>query len=342
MPPRLKDIAAELGLSVTTVSRALAGYDDVSERTRQRVRGVAETMGYVPDITAQRLRQQRTNVIGFILPTLGPRFSDPFFSELLAGIGDEAGRRGYDLLISTAAPGPAEIDLYRRKVLSRRADGIIVVRIRREDARIKFLLEHDMPFVAFGHTEKDLGFPWVDVDGAKGVAMAVEHLVNLGHSDIAYFGAPSSLMFGYLRLRAFRQALENYGLVASDEWLLTGDLTQRSGHQLGQHVLDMPRRPTAIIAANDLMALGAMAAAQQRGLQVGSDLSIVGFDDIPPAEHAHPSLTTVHQPIYQIATRITAMLIQILNGEDLEERQVLLAPKFVIRQSTGSMVPAFA
>jgi LacI family transcriptional regulator len=335
MPPRLKDIAAELGLSVTTVSRALAGYDDVSERTRQRVLETANAMGYVPDATAQRLQKQRTNVIGFVIPTFGPRFSDPFFSELLAGIGNEAGRQGYDVLLSTAAPGPVEMELFRQKVLSRRVDGMLVVRTRCSDPRIAFLVEHQVPFVSFGRSDQAGDFPWVDVDGAHGVRQAVDHLVALRHREIGYVGAPAELMFGKLRLEAFWDSLTALGLPVVSDWLLRGELIQRSGHQLASRLLDLAHRPTAILMANDLMALGAVAAAQQRGLKVGQDVSIVGFDDVPPAEHSHPPLTTIHQPIYQIATTITSMLIRILEGKPLEQEQVLLTPKLIVRESTG-------
>ena len=335
MPPRLKDIAAELGLSVTTVSRALAGYDDVSESTRQRVLKAADAMGYVPDATAQRLQRQRTNVIGFIIPTFGPRFSDPFFSELLAGICNEAGRQGYDVLLSTAAPGPAEMELYRQKVLSRRVDGMLVVRTRCNDPRIAFLVENEVPFVSFGRVDQDFDFPWVDVDGAHGVRQAVDHLAALGHREIGYVGAPTDLTFGKLRLLAFRESLTALGLPVVSDWLLHGELIQRSGHQLASHLLDLAHCPTALLMANDLMALGAVAAAQQRGLQVGHDVSIIGFDDVPPAEHSHPPLTTIHQPIYQIATTITSMLIRILEDKPLEQEQVLLTPKLIVRESTG-------
>jgi len=335
MPPRLKEIAEQLNLSVTTVSRALAGYPDVAEKTRERVLHAAREMGYVPNAAAQRLKQRSPHAIGFIIPTFGPRFSDPFFSELIAGIGNEAGRQGYDLLISTVAPGPDEIEIYRRQTYSRRVDGILVVRTRRNDARIAFLVDNNFPFVAFGMSDQDLDFPWVDVDGTRGTQLAVEHLLNLGHRRIAYLGSPENLMFSTLRWKGFQGTMAGHGIPVNASLVLHGDLTQRSGHILTSQLLDLPERPTAIVATNDLMALGAMAAAQERGLEVGHDISIVGFDDIPPAEGAHPPLTTVHQPIYRIATTITAMLIQILRGEPLAERQKLLVPRLVVRRSTG-------
>lgn len=340
MPIRLKNIAAELNLSVTTVSRALAGYDDVSAETRRRVREAAEAMGYVPDATARRLQRQRTNVIGFIVPTFGPRFSDPYFSELLAGIGNQAARWGYELLISTVAPGPEEIDVYRRKVLGRLVDGLVVVRTRQHDPRVSFLLQQQFPFVCFGRTNQDADFPWVDIDGAEGVRRAVDYLVELGHRRIGYLRGPQDLMFVALRWQGFCDAMAANQLPIEEKWIVHGDLSQRDGRLKAGQLLDRPERPTALITGNDLMALGAIAAAQERDLVVGRDLSVIGFDDIPPAEQAHPPLTTIHQPIYQIATQVTGMLVRILEGEPLEERQVLLAPQLVVRQSTGLAVGA--
>lgn len=333
--PRLKDIAGELGLSVTTVSRALAGYDDVSPQTRHRVLAAAEALGYVPDATAQRLQKQRTRTVGFVIPTFGPRFADPFFSELLAGIGNEAARRGYDVLISTLAPGPDELNVYRRYVLSRRADGMIVVRTRQDDPRVRFLVENGFPFVAFGRTNQGLDFPWVDVDGAAGMRQAVAHLAQLGHRRIGYIRGPHDVMFSAVRWQGFCQAMAEHGLPIEPQWIAHGDLSQGGGRAIAGQLLDGPSRPTALLAGNDLMALGAIVAAQERQLVVGRDISIVGFDDIGPAEHAHPPLTTIRQPIYRIATMVTAMLIQLLEGETIQDPHVLLTPELIIRQSTG-------
>ncbi len=340
MPPRLKEIAARLDLSVTTVSRALAGYPDVAEKTRQRVVQAAQEMGYVPNVAAQRLQQKRANAIGFIIPTFGPRFSDPFFSELIAGIGNEAGRQGYDLLISTVPPGEREIEMYRQQTFSHRVDGMILVRTRHQDPRIAFLVENNFPFVAFGGSDQNLDFPFVDVDGVYGTRLAVEHLAHLGHRHIAYLSGPDNLLFSTLRRQGFAEAMADQDLIVEKQWILEGDLTESSGHALTKQLLNGTDHPTAVIAANDLMAMGVMAAAQALGIQIGQELSVVGFDDIPLAAYANPPLTTVHQPIYRIATMVTSMLIQVLNGHTLAERKKWLQPNLVVRQSTGP-APAF-
>lgn len=342
MAVTLKQIAERVGKSVTTVSRALAGYDDVSPATREQVRKVALELGYEPNIIARQLQKRRTDTLALILPTFGPRFSDPFFSEFLAGVGNEAARQGFDLLVSTRAPGPEEREAYLRNIRSRRVDGFIIVRTQRQDPRIAVLQEYNFPFAVFGRVEGDNDFPLVDEDSELGIELAVQHLVNLGHTRLACIAPPPNLMLGYYRRRGFVTALKKYGLLPDPRLIIEGDLTQRAGRIAGAQLLDMANPPTAIVACNDLMALGAISAAQERGLVVGRDVSITGFDDIPPAEYTHPSLTTIHQPVYQIGGRVCRMLVRVIRGETLPERRIILKPSLVIRQSTGYCLDAGA
>ncbi|MGD2165739.1 MAG: LacI family DNA-binding transcriptional regulator [Anaerolineae bacterium] len=334
MAVTLQDIADHLGVSVATVSRALAGYSDVAEDTRARVVRAAERMGYRPNVTARRLQQQRTETLGFVIPTHGPRFSDPFFSELLAGIGNEAAEQEYDLLASTRAPGEEELKTYKRMVREQRVDGMLVVRTRHHDARIAYLVGEGFPFVAFGRSGVRDGFPYLDVDGRQGVRWITEHLIETGHRRIAYIGAPTSLAFASHRLTGYREALEAHGMRYEEALVTVGELTERSGHQAALQLLGQSPRPDAIAACNDLMALGAISAARRLGLVVGRDLAVTGFDDVPLAAHAHPPLTTVRQPIYDIGRRICRMLVRLLEGEPLIDRQVLLEPELVIRASS--------
>jgi LacI family transcriptional regulator len=333
----LKDLATRLGLSTTTISRALAGYGDVAESTRQRVLQAAEEMAYVPDVTARRLRKGRTDTIGIVIPTSGPRFSDPFFSEFLAGIGNEATRHGFDLLVATCSPDtPEERAAYRHNAGGRMVDGLLVVRTRVEDRRIAYLAEIGFPFVAFGRTNVEADFPYVDVDGFRGLELVTQHLIDLGHQRLAFISAPESLMFCVYRRAGLEATLERNRLSLQPEYCIASDLTQRGGLRAMNELLDLSPRPTAVIACNDLMALGVTSAAQKRGLVVGRDVAITGFDDIPLAEHSHPSLTTVRQPIYDIGRQICDMLIRLIQGEELTERHVLLEPDLIVRESSGA------
>lgn len=335
MTPTIKDIARKIGKSTTTVSRALHDYDDISPETKRLVRQVAAEMGYSPNTLAQRLQKQYTDTLALILPTYGPRFSDPFFSEFIAGIGNQAAEFGYDLLVSTCPPGEKELDTYRYNVQGHRVDGFVVVRTRRQDARVDYLRRVHFPFVAFGRVEGPLDFPLVDENSEYGMSLVVDYLVDLGHKRIACIAPPDDLMFTQFRLKGIRDRLQKSSLKLEDSLIVTGDLTQRDGYQKAQELLDHPEPPTAIIACNDLMAFGAMSAAQERGLQVGKDISITGFDDIPMAEHSHPPLTTVRQPIEQIGGMICEMLVKAIRKSPLESQHVILKPSLVIRQSCG-------
>lgn len=330
----LKTIAQKTGYSVTTVSRALAGYDDVSPATRQTIRQIARELGYYPNHTARQLQKQQTDTIGLILPSVGPRFADPYFSLVLAGIGDGLAERGYDLLIATRPPGPAEFEAYRTLAEGRRVDGLVVIRTRRQDERIAYLVERGFPFVAFGRTDLDVDYPYIDEDGECGTYELVRHLIGLGHRRIAYIAASQHFAFGHFRHRGYRRALEDAGLDYAPDLVRTADLTRRGGAQAARHLLDQKPPPTALVAANDLMALGAMSVAQERGLRVGPDISIAGFDDIPAAEAV--SLTTLNQPIYPIGRRLSAMLMTLISGGELTERHVLLQPELVLRKSVDS------
>lgn len=337
MVVKLKDIADATGKSITTVSRALNNYDDVSEDTKALVNKVAKELGYSPNTWAQRLQKQHTDTLGLIIPTFGPRFSDPFFSELLAGIGNRAAQLGYDMLVSTRAPGEEEKAAYRAAIQGRRVDGFVLVRTRRQDERVTCLQESDFPFVAFGRAEEKLDFPYVDEDGTRGMRSLVRHLTELGHKKIACIAPPPELMFAHYRLQGFKDGLAEAGIPADDTPILIGDLTQRGGYEQASKLLNSASPPTAIAACNDLMAFGAMSAAQERGLIVGKDISITGFDDIPMAEYSHPPLTTLHQPLYQIGGMVCEMLVKLIKGETLEERYILLEPELLVRQSSGSV-----
>jgi len=281
MPITLQNIADHLGLSVATVSRALADVPTVAAKTRARVLAAAAAMGYYPNVMARRLQKQRTDTIGFVIPTFGPRFSDPFFSELL---------------------------------------------------------EHNFPFVAFGRTEQALDFPYIDVDGYAGLRALTQHLIDLGHHVIAYVSAPLELMFAKYRLQGYQDVLKANHLLYDAALIQIGALTEQDGYEAGKQLLCGDKAPTAIIASNDLMALGVINAARACGLQVGRDVAVAGFDDIPVSSHAQPPLTTIHQPIYEIGRRSCEMLITLLSGQRLATPQVLLQPELVVRQSTQVIV----
>jgi LacI family transcriptional regulator len=334
VPITIKDVADHLDLSVTTVSRALAGYSDVADATRVRVSEAADELGYVPTHAARQLRRQKTETIGLIFPTMGARFSDPFFSEFMAGIVDQASHTEHDVLVSVASEGESEQLTYGRLVRSRRVDGFILVRMRIQDWRIRFLVQEGIPFVAFGRSQTVKEFPHVGVDGREGMRQLVQHIVETGRIRIGYISAPEGLTLARDRLLGYKDGLKEAGIVFDEKLVACGELTTRSGFERANDLLDLPEPPQAIIGANDLMALGAMRAVQARGLRVGKDLAIAGFDGTEASELAHPPLTTISQPVYDIGHMVCQMLISIIQGETLEKPQRLFAPELIVRPST--------
>lgn len=330
----LKSLAEKTGFSVTTVSRALSGYDDVSPTTRDTILNAAEALGYYPNLTARQLQKQRTDTVGLILPSKGSRLADPYFSMILAGIGDNLADCGIDLLISTRYQDNDELEAYRRMVEGRRVDGLIVIRTRCVDQRIAYLAEKEFPFVAFGRTNLPVDYFYIDEDGEAGVYELVGYLIGLGHQRIAYISAPKDLTFAHYRLKGYSRALLDTGIPMDETLIIEGDLTRRAGAEATKTLLSLEPPPSAIVAANDLMALGAISIAQEMGKTIGQDLSIAGFDDIPAAENL--SLTTLRQPIYEIGGQLSQLLNSLINGKPVEQRQILLKPELIVRNSTGA------
>lgn len=332
----LNDIARQVGLSVTTVSRALGGYDEVAEESRQRIVATAQALGYIPNVSARRLQKQRTDTLGLIMPTYGPRFSDPFSGEIIASIGKEANKHNFDLLVSTCPPdSKVERQAYCRAASGVWIDGLIVVHTRENDSRIKLLVKHGFPFVAYGRTIEDPDFPYVDEDSQNGMRLLVQHLIDLGHRQIAFISPPEDLLFGHFRRQAYWATLIDNGIEVNPEWIVYGDLTESSGLNAGMKLLTTNPQPTAIIGGNDLMAIGAMKAINDFGLRVDYDVAVGGFDDISLAAFTNPPLTTVRQPIREMGGRACAILIDIILKRQVEEKRILFQPILIERESSG-------
>ncbi len=336
MRTTIRDVAHRLNLSITTVSRALDGYDDVSEDTRKLVTETAQEMGYAPNRAARQLRRQRTDTIGYIIPANSAGFADPFFSEFIAGLGDEAAAHSYDLLVSTAPPAsPIEQALYRRWVQGGKVDGMIVNRICLDDWRLEHLAEQSVPHVSLERSLSQLDFIGIEADSYNGFLELMAYLVNQGHRRIAYMGASPELKIDHDRYAGYQAGLDAAHIAENSTFVARADLTPEGGYQTAQILLMLAHPPTAIVCVNDLTAIGTMHAAHERGLKVGRDIAIAGFDGIADAAHTQPPLTTLDQPVYAIARRLVMMLMALINNKSLEERQVRIRPKLLIRESTG-------
>jgi LacI family transcriptional regulator len=339
MPVTLKDIAVRVGKSIPTVSRALAGFEDISPQTREEVQRVAREMGYVPNITGRNLQKQRTDTIALILPSSDYlKVSDPFFSEFLSGIVTQTTQDGFNLNIS-AGDLPDETEIYLSHYHSRRADGFIVVRTRRQDHRVNLLRENNVPFVAYGRTQGENDFYYVDGDDTLGIRQVVDHLADMGHTRLAFIAEPSTFTKSFNRLQGFLQGLQAHNLTYYPQMVVEANFRQRSGSASAHQLLTLPEPPTAIVASNDLLALGAESAARELGLTVGREVSITGYDDILLAALANPPLTTVYQPAERLGAMVARMLISIIQGAPPEEKHIIVAPLLVPRPSSAPPQP---
>lgn len=332
----IRDVARQLNLSITTVSRALDGYDDVAEETRQLIIRTAAEMGYTPNRAARQLRRQRTDTVGYILPTSSTGLADPFFSEFIAGLADEAAANNLDLLISTAdQTSEGEKKQYQRWAQSDKVDGIILNRVLINDWRIDFLKSQSIPFVSLERSDNTGDFNGVEVDPRPAVLELVEYLVNLGHSRIAYIGANTPLKINLDRKNAYLEGLEKAGIAVDPALLVETDLTSSGGYEAAENMLNLTSPPSAAFCVNDLTAIGAMHAVHQRGIKVGRDFAVAGFDGIADAAHTQPGLTTIDQPVYQIGRRLVSILIRMIAGQSSPGQSEIIQPRLILRGSTG-------
>jgi LacI family transcriptional regulator len=272
-----------------------------------------------------------------IIPAPTHNVDDDFFSILIKGVSYAAAQHQYDLLVSAVLPETDEMSVYRRVAGGRRVDGLIVARTHRDDPRIGYLKAHGHPFVVAGRLAPDdvSDFPYIDADSETGLRVMVEHFADYGHRRIGLVLPPQELAYTPYRLTGYREGLAAAGLPYEPDYVVSGDLTYQSGYRAGESLLDRLSELTAVIACNDLMALGVMAAVQDHGMVVGTDIAVGGFDDIPAAEHASPSLTTIRQPILRIGEELASMLVAIIGGETMDNKSVLIEPELAIRESSG-------
>jgi LacI family transcriptional regulator len=336
MPVTIRDIASKLNLSIAAVSRAMDGYPDISEETRQKVIQTAKKIGYVPNRAARQLRRQKADAIGYILPSETPRFADPFFSEFLSGLGDETALHPFDLLVSIAPPGAeAEQTIYRTWIQSRKVDGFILDRIHLHDWRVRFLAENAIPFVGLEHSLDGIDYPRVQVDNASSMAALVDHLIGRGFQRIAYLGGPDQLVIQKERLAGYRQGLTDMNLMVDPDLIVSSDLSGTSGYQATKHLRSIPDPPDAIMCINDETAFGALHALRDLGINIGKDVAVTGFDGVAASAHSDPPLTTLDIPVYEIARKLVSLLAAELNHQLALERHIVFVPQLLQRLSTG-------
>jgi DNA-binding LacI/PurR family transcriptional regulator len=334
--PTIKDVAREAGVSIATVSYVLNKKDTfVSKETRRQVLETIERIGYTPNVTARNLKSSRTRLIGYAWHEVPYDQVNPVLDRFTYYLAQAAETAGYHVLTfthPTADPLPVYDDLIR----TQRVDAFVLAGTVRDDARIRFLKEAEFPFVSFGRSNPDWDFPWVDTDGKQGVREATDYLISLGHQRIGMAGWPEESISGRFRVQGYRDALDTAGISFQPDYLVRGEHSEQSGRDALAYWCELPldEQPTAIVAITDLVAIGIMNEAERRGLVVGRDLSVIGYDDVPMSQYLRPALTTVQQPILEIGQALMSLLESVLRQNPTE--QVLIPPRLVIRDSCGA------
>lgn len=332
----IADVARHLGVAKGTVSRALNGYPDIAEVTRERVVAAAEHLGYRASSSARRLKRGRADTIGVVLPVDRGSLADPFLAAFLDGASRQLEGAGLDLLLVAAPTGADPLEPYRRLLATRKVDGFLVTRTAVRDDRIALLREVGVPFVSHGRTGNANVHAWLDMDNAWATVEAVRHLHDLGHRRIAYAGGPLHLNFARERLAGYRRGLVEQGL-ARDPALLVGDCADAAhGLEAAARLLALAEPPTAVVAVTDAVAAGVLRALRRQGLRAGADVSVVGYDDVPLAAYTDPPLTTFTQDSTAAGAQAARMLVELMQGRPPAELQTLLLPVLVNRCSTGA------
>lgn len=323
----LKQLSDALGLSQTTVSRALNGYSDVSEATRRRVLEMAESAGYKPNVMARRLAMGKADAIGLVYPLESAYLGDPRFVQVIEGVTARFREEHIDVLIASASKDD-ELETYQRLIRAHRVDGLIVARTHLNDQRIKFLQHAKFPFVSYGRTAKPTGFAWFDFDNELGTQLAVERLLAFGHRAIGYIHADLDLNFAAQRHQGFRVAMTRAGMPVYSDLVMEAGLSRRKAYAVMSEMLKSPNRPSAVIVDNNLAGVGANLALLDAGLVLGRDFSLIVYDGLPEDTLINQQdVTSIDQPTPDKAGRqLAELMLAVLQGQPASELQVLWQP----------------
>jgi LacI family transcriptional regulator len=336
---KLRDLALEVGVHPSTISRVLSGDPSarLAESTRARILALAAQTGYRPNRLARSLKLQRTHILGMLIPDV----TNPFFATIFRAVEDVAGAAGYNVILSNTDDSPDRFEQLARGLGEGHVDGLLIATARRVDPLIDALGARRTPYVLVNRRRDSAEDFWVISDDHQGALLAVAHLVQLGHRRIAHIAGAADISTTAIRRAGFVEALAAHQLELDQRLIVAGGLTEAGGQRGMSCLLDLPveHRPTAVFAANDLAALGAIETARDAGLGVPTDLSVVGYNDIPLAGHLRPGLTTISVPLYEMGRRATELLIdQLTTSPRTESRvsQLTLPVGLVVRDSTAA------
>lgn len=327
----IKDVASEAGVSVATVSRTLNGVDRVSPEVRERVVAAAERLSYRPNAVARSLKSQNTRTLGLVIPNI----RNPFFTQMARVVEDAARERGYSLIFGNTDESPEKEAEYLDVLLEKQVDGLIVSPARATSPHLEQIVRDGVPIVFLDRFVRGIEAPVVRADGRRAVDDLVGHLTGFGHDKLAIISGPSETVPGRERLDAFLNGAENRNVPVSRERVKVGDFRRESGLKAMHELLELDEPPTAVFAANNLMALGALQALKRAGMRIPEDISFASFDDVSWFELIEPAITVVEQPVAKLGTAAAEMLPALVEREEVEP--VILEAELVVRESCGAV-----
>ncbi|MES2128871.1 MAG: substrate-binding domain-containing protein [Pseudomonadota bacterium] len=334
MSTNLKSLARTLGISKTTVSRALNGYPEVNIHTRERVLAAAKETGYQANPMARSLAVGKTNVFGIIYPILPGDLGDPAFLNIVGGMSAALESQQLNVVIAPVSK-KNELQAYDQMVRGRRVDGLVVGRPLVHDPRVAFLLEKKFPFVAYGRPTTDEPYAWFDYDNEAGLRLATEHLLGLGHRRIAMISAPLEIGFAAQRRDSFLASMAGAGVAVDAQHLVGNSHDRRAGYQAMQDLLACEPRPSAVIVDNHLSGVGAVRALLDAGIAIGKDISLIVWGSMEDSL-AGIKVTTIEQPnIAGAGAKLAEMLKALRDGTPAAELQVLWQPELAEGSTVG-------
>jgi LacI family transcriptional regulator len=336
-PATLRDVASAAGVHPATASRALnpGTRPLVSEETAQRVTEAAERLGYRPNSVARSLRTRRSNTIGVLIPDL----NNPLFPPIIRGIEDRLAEHGYVALIGNTDADPGKERLVFDQMRARHVDGFVLATATLNSPILAEAAQAELPLVLMNRIAQDYPFSSVSVDNEQGVRAAVAYLVSLGHARIGHIAGPQDISTGAARLRGYQEAMGSHGLaIGPADIVYASGYTVDEGLRCGRELLEAAADLTAVVAANDMLAVGYYGALDALGRRCPDDMSVIGFNDMPFVDRLHPPLSTVRFPHTQVGTEAARLLIErIENGEGNPVKILFLAPELIARGSTVAL-----
>ncbi|HEY6376963.1 MAG TPA: LacI family DNA-binding transcriptional regulator [Edaphobacter sp.] len=330
----IRAVAKRARVSTATVSRTINGSDKVSPETAARVLRAVEDLNFYPDTNARALGTGRSRLYGLIISDI----TNPFFPELVKAFEDIAVEHGQEVMIANTNYDPVRMESCVTRMLQRKVDGVAIMTSEMDDRLIEVFSRRHVPLVFMDAGEPGAGVSSVRIDYHAGVAMAMDHLIGLGHERIAFISGPLRLASARTRFHAFTEGLERSHLKGNPNMIQEGNHRVDGGHAAMQRILHSGAKPTAILASNDLTAIGAMGAIYEHGLRVPEDISVIGYDDILLSAFTQPALTTLRLPREEIATAAFRALFRSREAGETKPglgAEHMIQPTLVVRKSTG-------